>query len=66
MLGEESTYQDALAIMHALHIRHLPVMVQDRVVGCISLRDLQQAEIDAKDKEIEFLDDYIERVERAL
>jgi len=66
VLGEESTYREALAIMDALHIRHLPVMVQDRVAGCISLRDLHQADIDAKDREIEFLDDYIERVERAL
>jgi CBS domain-containing protein len=66
VLSEDSSYDDALAIMNVLHIRHLPVIIDDRTAGCVSIRDLQQAEIEVKDREIEFLDDYIERIERAL
>jgi len=66
VLGEDNTYEDALAVMNALHIRHLPVMIQQKVVGCISLRELKEAEVEVKDREIKFLDDYIERIERAL
>jgi len=66
VLDVESTYDQALAVMEALHIRHLPVLTEQQVLGCVSIRDLQLAEIEVKDKEIEYLDDYIERIERAL
>jgi CBS domain-containing protein len=64
VLGEDRTYRDALAIMEQLHIRHLPVLVGKRIVGCVSIRDLREAEVEAKQAEIEFLDDYIEKMEQ--
>jgi len=65
VLGEDCTCKDALAIMEQLRIRHLPVMAGKRLVGCVSIRELREAEVQAKKTEIEFLDDYIERMEEA-
>jgi CBS domain-containing protein len=58
VVGEDRTYRDALVIMEQLHIRHLPVLVGKRIVGCVSIRDLREAEVQTKDAEIEFLDNY--------
>lgn len=63
VLGEEYTYKDALAIMEQLHIRHLPVMTGTRLVGCISIRKLREAEAETREAKIEFLDNYIEKME---
>jgi CBS domain-containing protein len=65
VLGEDRTYEDALAIMEQLHVRHLPVMAGRRLTGCISIRELREVEVEAKEAEIEFLDDHIERMEEA-
>ena len=65
VLGEDYTYKDALAIMEQLHIRHLPVMVGRRLVGCVSIRKLREAEAETKEEKIEFLDDCIEKMENA-
>jgi CBS domain-containing protein len=65
VLGEDRTYRDALAVMKQLHVRHLPVLVGKRIVGCVSIRDLREAEVETKQAEIEFLDDYIDRMEEA-
>jgi signal-transduction protein with cAMP-binding, CBS, and nucleotidyltransferase domain len=65
VLGEDRTYKDALAIMKQLHVRHLPVLVGKQIVGCVSIRDLREAEVESKEAEVEFLDDYIERMEEA-
>jgi CBS domain-containing protein len=65
VLGEDCTYQDALAIMEQLHIRHLPVMAGKRLTGCVSIRELREVEVEAREAEVEFLDDYIEKMEEA-
>ena len=65
VLSQDCTCQDALATMEQLHIRHLPVLVGKRIVGCVSIRDLREAEVQTKDAEIEFLDNYIDRMEEA-
>ena len=65
VLGEDRTYKEALAIMKQLHVRHLPVLGGRRIAGCISIRDLREAEVETKQAEIEFLDDYIDRMEEA-
>lgn len=65
VLSEGRTYRDALVIMEQLHIRHLPVLVEKQIVGCVSIRDLREAEVETKEAEIEFLDDYIDRMEEA-
>ena len=61
VLSEDRTYRDALAVMEQLHIRHLPVLVGRRIVGCISIRELREAEAETKEAEIQFLDDYIDK-----
>ena len=63
LLDEDCTYEDALAVMTQLHVRHLPVVAGKWLVGCVSLRELREVEIDAKEADIEFLDNYIDRME---
>jgi CBS domain-containing protein len=63
VLGEGATSKDALAAMRQLHVRHLPVMIGKQIVGCISMRDLLEAEVETRGAEIDFLDDYIEKME---
>ena len=65
VLDENRTCQEALAIMKHLRIRHLSVLVGKRIVGCISLRDLQEVGIETQDVEFEFLDDHIKK-EKAI
>jgi CBS domain-containing protein len=65
VLDEDCTYKDALAIMEQLHIRHLPVMAGKRLTGCVSIRELREVEVEAREAEVEFLDDYIEKMEEA-
>lgn len=63
VLSEDRSYRDALAVMDQLHIRHLPVLVGKRIIGCVSIRELREAEAETKEAEIQFLDDYIDRME---
>lgn len=65
VLGTDRTCKDALAIMEQLHIRHLPIMAGKRLAGCVSIRGLREAEVEAQESEIEFLDDCIGRMEEA-
>lgn len=41
------------------HVRHLPVVENDRLVGMISIGDLVKALLDAQAQEIQHLHDYI-------
>ena len=63
VLGEGASSKDALATMRQLHVRHLPVIIGRQIVGCISMRDMLGAEVETRSAEIDFLDDYIERME---
>jgi len=55
----QQTVEDCMALMTDKHIRHLPVMDGDKVVGVISIGDLVKATIDAKDFLIKQLENYI-------
>jgi CBS domain-containing protein len=46
--------------MQARHIRHLPVLEDDRVVGMLSLRDLLHEHLDVKRHEVQALTAYIQ------
>jgi len=55
----EQTIQECLAQMTDKHIRHLPVVAGDTVVGVISIGDLVKATIDHQADLIRNLEDYI-------
>ena len=55
----EQTVEDCMALMTDKHIRHLPVLVGQQVVGIVSIGDLVKASIDEKDFVIKQLENYI-------
>jgi CBS domain-containing protein len=65
VLDPQSTCREAVAIMNRRHIRHLPVLAGKQLLGTVSIRDLQEAEADAREEEIRFLDDYIDTMDDA-
>jgi CBS domain-containing protein len=48
-----------MALMTTKHIRHLPVLVGQEVVGIVSIGDLVKASLDEKDFLIQQLESYI-------
>ncbi len=57
VLSEDATRKNALSIMEQLHIRHLLVLAGERLVGCVSIRDLREVDVEAGEIEVEFLGD---------
>lgn len=55
----EQTVDECMALMTDKHVRHLPVLVDDRVVGIVSIGDLVKASIEEKDFMIKQLENYI-------
>jgi CBS domain-containing protein len=53
------SHEDGLRKMRQAGCRHLPVVVEDRLVGVVSLRDLLQLDLTEKDEEIRWLNAYI-------
>ena len=53
------THSACMLKMQEMHVRHLPVIDGDQLVGLISLRDLMQVEADRKAREIEMLNYYV-------
>ena len=54
----EQTCEQALALMTDKHIRHLPVLQEDKLVGIVSIGDLVKAVIDEQKKTIDKLEKY--------
>jgi CBS domain-containing protein len=55
----EQTCDQALALMTDKHIRHLPVLQDDKLIGIVSIGDLVKAVIDEQKKTIDKLEKYI-------
>ncbi len=57
----EQTVETCMALMTEKHIRHLPVMVDDRLIGVISIGDLVKTIISDQKALIQQLENYILR-----
>lgn len=55
----QQTVNDCMTLMTEKRIRHLPVIVEDKIVGLISIGDLVQAIISDQREAIEQLENYI-------
>lgn len=59
-VGPEQTIQECMAVMTDKHVRHLPVLEDDRLVGIVSIGDVVKAIITHQEFMIEQLERYIE------
>ncbi len=58
-VAPQQTVEECMAVMTEKRVRHLPVLVSDRVVGIVSIGDLVKASLDEKDFLIRQLENYI-------
>jgi CBS domain-containing protein len=59
-ISDEKTVQDCMKLMTKEHIRHLPVVVDNRVIGMISIGDVVRALLAEAESRITNLEDFIE------
>lgn len=55
----DKTIDDCMFLMTAKHIRHLPVMEDQQLIGMITMRDAVKALISEKENQIRELESYI-------
>jgi CBS domain-containing protein len=58
-IGPDQSVEDAMRLMTATRIRHLPVVRGDRLEGVVSIGDLVKAVIEEQQQEISSLQAYI-------
>jgi len=58
-MGLEHTIEDCMALMTEKHVRHLPVLEENELVGVVSIRDVVRHLISGRDHEIKQLEHYI-------
>ncbi len=56
-VAPSASLEDALAVMSANHIRHLPVEAEGSIYGVLSMRDVMTAIIEKQDDTIRFFKD---------
>lgn len=54
-----TSVEQCMALMETYHIRHLPVVENDQLVGMVSIRDVMVAALENRDTEIKGLENYI-------
>jgi CBS domain-containing protein len=55
----DTSVEQCMALMDARHIRHLPVVEDDQLVGMVSIRDVMTAALENRESEIKGLENYI-------
>lgn len=55
----ETSVDQCMALMETHHIRHLPVVENDQLVGIVSIRDVMKAALENREIEIRGLENYI-------
>ena len=59
LIKPETTLEECAELMGKYHVRHLPVLDKDRVVGVVSIRRLAEAMIQQEQGTINELENYI-------
>jgi CBS domain-containing protein len=60
-IGPDDTVDDAMAMMTERRFRHLPVSVDGKLVGIVSIGDIVKARLEALEEERAALVDYVTR-----
>ena len=55
----KASVQDAMAVMTARRVRHLPVVEGGRLMGIVSIGDIVKARIDQQEQEVDSLKAYV-------
>lgn len=55
----DTSVDQCIALMSRHHIRHLPVVENDQLVGLVSMRDVMRAALENKEHEIKGIEEYI-------
>jgi len=55
----ETSVEDCVALMARHHIRHLPVVEDDQLVGLVSMRDVMRAILENQGGGLKSIEDYI-------
>lgn len=56
----ETSIDECMALMLQYHIRHLPVVENDILIGMVSMRDVVAAALDERDSQIKGLENFIQ------
>jgi CBS domain-containing protein len=60
-LGPDNTLEECMALMTQKHVRHIPILENDKVIGVISIGDAVNATIANQEFLIEQLEKYIQQ-----
>jgi CBS domain-containing protein len=55
----DTSVDQCIALMSRHHIRHLPVVENDQLVGLVSIRDVMKAALESKEGKLNGIEDYI-------